>query len=254
MASYQACVGDCMVKSTNVRKSTWFVCGLIACILCWVGCDNSCQKVKKENAVIGCPGVRCMDMEDFSHELSLKLAAYPYDIKDDPDAYNQVVIDLAANLAQQYQLLCGAKKQGIHIPREEVDTAEKSLREMYSDEDFQHLMLKEAVRYRYWKKKIKQDLMIREYIRVSLLASTSVTQDEIGQFYAREKELNGNEEPEWLKDTQTLILRLKEKKAGEVYDAWVEQLKETCPATINREILKKFLILPSGKDVKAENN
>ncbi len=241
-----------MVEGSNMNKRNRFVWFLIACVLCWNGCKTPHQNVQKENIIIFCPGLEGMDSEEFSHELSLKLAAYPYDIKKDPDFYNQVIIDLAANLAQQYQLLCGAKKKGIHASLDAVDAEEAAIREKYTEEEFQHLMLDEAVRYRVWKKKMEQDVTIREYIRVSLLESTSVTQEEIGRFYAREKELNGNEAPEWLKDTQTLILRVKEQKAQQNYGKWLEQLKEDCPVTINHGLLKKFLILPPEKGEQIE--
>ncbi len=185
-----------------------------------------------------------MTLPRFAYELSLKLAAYPYDLKDDPDQYNLAVIELAANLAEQCQLLCAAKDKGIKILPEELQKEEESLLEGYSDEALDQFMIEEALKRRIWKQKMEQDLLIRRFIQMSLVKEISITQEEISAFYALQVQQNKDNEPDWIKDTDVLVEKLKAKKAQENYEEWMEQIRASYPVTINKELLKQFLIYP----------
>ncbi len=213
------------------------------------GCNSSNDTEKKEDCIIQCGADSCVTLAEFSYEISLKLAAYPYGLKDDPDQYNQAVIDLAANLAEQYQLLCGARGKGIRISSEELKQAETSLLEGYSDQEFEQLMIEKALRYQIWKRKLEQDLLIRRFIQSFLVEQMTITQEEISEFYDFQMKLHHNIEPEWMKDTETLVERLKTKKARENYEQWMEQIRASCPVSINRELLRQFLITtPESKE------
>ncbi len=224
------------------REKKWFLWTAVLWIFLWSGCNSS--EVRKEDCIITCASESCMTLPRFAYELSLKLAAYPYDLKDDPDQYNLAVIELAANLAEQCQLLCAAKGKGIKILPEELQKEEESLLEGYSDEELDQFMIEEALRRRIWKQKMEQDLLIRRLIQMSLVKEISITQEEISAFYALQVQQNKDNEPDWIKDTDVLVEKLKAKKAQENYEEWMEQIRAAYPVTINKELLKQFLIYP----------
>ncbi len=209
----------------------------------WGGC-HPLNESRKQDCIIECGADSCMTKARFSYELSLKLAAYPYDLKDDPDQYNQVVIELASNLAEQCQLLCAAREKGISISPEELKKTEESLLEGYSDEGLEQFMIEEVLRYRIWKQKMEQDLLIRQFIQTFLVEPIPITQEEISEFYALQVKQNKNNQSDWLEETEVLVEKLKAKKAQENYEKWVEQIRASYPVTINKELLQQFLMYP----------
>ncbi len=223
--------------------------GIFLVGICLLGGCNSSNDAAKHDCIIQCGTDSCVTLAEFSCEISLKLAAYPYGLEDDPDQYNQMIIDLAATLAEQCQLLCGAREKGIRISSEELEKAEASLLEGYSDQGVEQLMIEKALRYQTWKRKLEQDLLIRRFIQSFLVEQMSITQEEISEFYDLQIKLHHNTEPDWIKNTKVLMERLKTKKAQENYEQWMEQIKVSCPVSINRELLRQFLItLPESKE------
>ncbi len=244
--------GDGHIKISRYQEKKWGKNQFFRIAVLWVsvlgmfllGSCNSSNDAEKQDCIIQCSADSCVTLTEFSCEISLKLAAYPYGLEDDPDQYNQVIIDLAATLAEQCQLLCGAKEKGIRISSEELKQAETSLLEGYSDQELEQLMIEKALRYQTWKRKLEQDFLIRRFIQSFLVEQMSITQEEISKFYDLQIKLHHNTEPEWIKNTKILMEKLKAKKAQENYEQWMEQLKASCPVSINRELLRQFLITP----------
>ncbi len=204
------------------------------------GCNSS--EPRNQDYIISCGSCPCIKQSGFSYELSLKLSAYPYELKDDPDQYNQVVIELASNLAEQCQLLCAAREHGIKISPEELKKEEESLLEGYSAQDLEQLMMEEVVRHRIWKQKIEQNLSIRRFIQDSLIEQIPIAQEEISRFYDLQMKLNKGKGPDWIKNTDVLVEKLKARKAQENYEKWMEKIRQSYPVTINKQLLQQFLI------------
>ncbi|MCG8643538.1 MAG: hypothetical protein MI862_27675 [Desulfobacterales bacterium] len=199
--------------------------------------------------------------EAFAEELDLKMAAYPYNIKDQPAEYNDMVIHLVTVLSEELVLLSAAKDKGITVSEADQNMAETAFRRAYPEGSFDRMLLKNAISYPLWKKRFKKNMIIERIIDRELTQKIEISPDEIVEFYQNNKtdkakllfrktgENPGGKKPEGLKEERSdlqneerLISRLKMKKTQEAYDAWMQQLWNDYPVEIGKNSLKTFLI------------
>jgi hypothetical protein len=173
---------------------------------------------------------------EFAEKLDLKLAAYPYDLKENPAEYNQMILDLVFVLSEENVLLAGAGEIGIVVTDSERAAAEAFYREDYPDESFDQMLLENAISYQSWKRMLKNDLMIEKFIQLELKDKIEITSDDVVSFYARHK---GQES---LVDEKQLISQLRLEKSEQSYGEWIRGLKNRYPVEINQKALTVFLI------------
>ena len=209
------------------------------------GCTPPPEPVIKE------PLIKCGDIliqrDEFLEELDLKMAAYPYDIKNQPVLYNEMIMDLVHALTEQCQLLSAAAQLGIQVTDEEVNQAEKKLREDYPEDSFEQILLENALSYEFWKKKLKQTMITDKLIQTQLREKVEITPDELLTFYDKVgdeyKHPEGGEEPENPDDIgMELVERLRREKSQDQYNEWIQKLKQEYPAEINKNEIATFLI------------
>ncbi len=189
-----------------------------------------------------------INSSDFSEELDLKKAAYPYNIDEDPAEYNEMVIHLVKMLSEEIVLLSAAADKGVDITGQELQAAEDEFKKDYPGDSFEQILLKNAISYSFWKKGFKENMIVDKLIDQELKNKIEITSEDIVQFYrdTADTHTKNNEEDtdgdKTIEDENQLVSRLRMKKTQEYYDEWVQQLRNTYPVTINKEKLKTFLI------------
>lgn len=185
---------------------------------------------------------------DFSEELDLKRAAYPYSIKSKPVEYNEMVMNLVNMLSEELVLLNAAADKGIVIGEKELETAVNEFKKDYPEDSFEQILLKNAVSYSLWKSRFKRDMIIEKLIDMELREKITIDSNDIIEFYKTANPAGRDKTPENENDTsgseneKELITQLRMKKTEEKYNEWIENLHKTYPVEINREKLKSFLI------------
>lgn len=194
--------------------------------------------------------------ESFEAALELKRAAYPYNITETPDEYNQMVIHLVEILSEEIVLLSEAKIRGIVVTDEEAAAAEAEFKKDYPGDSFDQMLLTSAISYAFWKKQFVRDLIIEKLVAAELEGKIEISPDDIVQFYetmkAQKKQLAPNDPDVSEIDETQLVSRLRMRKTEEYYTQWIQSLGTTHPVDINKKALKKFMIhIETGKG-KAE--
>jgi len=183
---------------------------------------------------------------DFSEELELKRAAYPYDIMDNAAEYNEMIIDLVRILSEEIVLLSHAKHQSITVTEQDYLDAESKIKEDYPNDSFEQMLLKNAVSYEFWKKRFKRELVIDKLIDTELRDKIKIGSNEIVAFYDQyKKDLlknKKNEDKAVEINENDLIKQLRMKKTEILYEKWIDSLSSSYPVAINKEILKSYLI------------
>jgi hypothetical protein len=184
--------------------------------------------------------------KDFSDALDLKRSAYPYEIKDDTEAYNRMVAHLVKTLTDEIVLLSAAQHFGIGVTDEEFKAAVDRFKKDYPEDSFEQILLENAVSYPFWLKRFKEGMIIEKLIDQELRSKIRITSDEITTFYRQlGKEQEGQNTDDSTRAAVTekeLVKKLKMHKTQEQYEKWMNALTLRHPVQINDEKLKKFMI------------
>jgi hypothetical protein len=178
---------------------------------------------------------------EFAEELDLKLSAYPYDYKKNPMEYNRLIFDLVSILSEESVLLAAAHDSKILVSDSELAAKESFYREDYPEDSFEQMLLENAISYPYWKKTIKDNLIIDKFIQQELKDKVEILSEDVVSFYNRHRL------QEAVSDEKELVSRLRSEKSQEFYDQWITGLKKQYPIDINKTSLARFLM-------KIENN
>jgi hypothetical protein len=211
-------------------------------IVCVPGCTDQ-KKVEEKGHIIKAGTVE-ISRADFAWELEIKQANYPYDIKNRPNEYNAMVLDLVSDLSDEAVLLAAAAAKGIDVSANELDAAIADFKKDYPEDSFDQMLLERAILYPVWKKRLKKDLVIRKLIMQDLVASQELYPEDMIAFYDRfagQEEARGNNNPKMM-DEEDLLLKLRMEKSQEVLGEWLQGLQAGYPVHIDRGALSTFLI------------
>ncbi|MDX2441645.1 MAG: hypothetical protein QNK40_13980 [Desulfobacterales bacterium] len=178
---------------------------------------------------------------EFAEELDLKLSAYPYDYNKNPMEYNRLIFDLVSILSEESVLLAAAHDSKILVSDSELAAKESFYREDYPEDSFEQMLLENAISYPYWKKKIKDNLVIDKFIQQELKEKVEILSEDVVSFYNRHRL------QEAVSDEKKLLSHLRNEKSQEFYNEWIMGLKKQYPVDINKKALARFLM-------KMENN
>ncbi|MBU1193895.1 MAG: hypothetical protein KKE62_05565 [Proteobacteria bacterium] len=237
----------------DIFKNSFFY-GFIflGALVLFSGCSEP-EKADKAEFLLKTPAMGVTGFE-FSEELDLKRAAYPYNIDEEPAEYNEMVIHLVKILSEELILLTAAADKGVVVTDEELALAEDEFKKDYPEDSFDQMLLTNAIPYRLWKKRFKRDLIIEKLIHQELVEKIEITPQDIVSFYdelkseARTKKVDDSSDDAFTETKQNLysetqlVSRLRMQKTQEKYDAWIQDLQNLYPLEINEEALKKFLI------------
>jgi hypothetical protein len=180
-----------------------------------------------------------INVEEFSEELDLKRASYPYTIDEAPAEYNEMVIRLVKTLSEEIVLLSAAQTKGVTLTDQEIQSAEDEFKKDYPDDSFEQILLKNARSYSFWKKRFKKNLIVDKLIEQEVKQKIKITSQDIINFY---KTYNKDKDLKKIEDENELISSLKRQKTQDNYDDWMQTLKNENPIEINKEKLKTLLL------------
>ncbi|MEE4363874.1 MAG: hypothetical protein V2J08_08060 [Desulfotignum sp.] len=179
----------------------------------------------------------------FLEELDLKLSAYPYDIKNTPDQYNEVVVDLVATLSEETLLLASAVQKGITVSPQELDAAKEDVKASYPGDSFEQMLLENAVSPVVWEKKLLKSLQIEKFVQQELVDKVEITADDVKAFF--EKHTAGAPAlpgKTGFADEAELVAQLRREKSEMRYQEWIESLKQDVFVEINKPQIAQLLI------------
>ncbi len=218
------------------------------------GC-NSGEPWTKSNDYLLRSGNLTLSVADFSEELELKKAAYPYTIEEDTEGYNILVMQLINQLCEEMVLQRAASALGITLSEEALAAAEKNIRADYPGDVFETILLENAVSYSFWKRRLGLSLTIELLVEKELKKKIEITPYTMARYYTAYKdsqEENGKGVAAHPMNEVHLVDRLRLEKATENYPEWIEGLRRQYPVEINREKLARLLkrIEPITKEEK----
>lgn len=219
-----------------VKWVLFFLTGLLV-----MGCEPAPKTAVPEYIIRAGPVL--VTRTQFLEELDLKLSAYPYDIKNTPDQYNEVVVDLVATLSEETLLLAFAAQKGISLTRQELDAAIQDAKASYPGDSFEQMLLENAVSPVVWEQKLQKSLQIEKLVQQELVDKVEITADDVKAFF--EKHTAGasalSEKTEFADETE-LVAQLRREKSEMLYQKWIQSLKQDIFVDINKPQIARLLI------------
>jgi uncharacterized protein (DUF885 family) len=221
---------------------TCFVLGMALLCFSLAGCSKNEKKpcpdyVLKTRFIIVTP-------HDFSEELDLKKAGYPYHITEDPEAYNEMVMSLADDLSQEIVLLSAAMDKGITVSDQQLEDAVEKFKQDYPADSFNQILLENAISYDFWKKRFRKDMIIDRLIDRDLRKKINISSDDIVEFYKNHMASSAGKSGKLnrLEQEKQLVSSLRREKAQDQYETWLAGLEKQYPVEIDMKQLKHFLM------------
>jgi hypothetical protein len=215
-------------------------------IVTGLGCTEQ-TRVEEKGCIIKAGSVE-ISQADFTRELEVKQANYPYNINNSPDEYNAMVLDLASDLSDEAVLLAAAADKGIDVSAEELDAAVTEFKKDYPEDSFDRMLLERAISYPVWKKGLKKDMVIQKLIMQDLVASQQIHPEDMIAFYDRLAGPNKSQDDDnsTMVDENDLVLKLRIEKSQDAFGEWMQGLQAVYPVHIDKLMLSTFL-MDTGK-------
>ncbi|MFN2358087.1 MAG: SurA N-terminal domain-containing protein [Desulfotignum sp.] len=205
------------------------------------GCDRTPQTDTTEYIIKAGPVV--VTPTEFVEELDLKLSAYPYDIKNTPDQYNEVLVDLVATLSEETLLLAVAREKGITVTSSEVEAAKARVKETYPENSFDQMLLENAISQLVWENRLEKSLVIEKLVQQELIDKIHITADDVKSFFEKHQTKEASlPDKEGLVDETELVAQLRRQKGQMLYQEWVYALKQDLSVDINKPRVAQMLI------------
>jgi hypothetical protein len=179
----------------------------------------------------------------FLEKLDLKLSAYPYDIKNTPNQYNEVVVDLVATLSEETLLLALAVQKGITVSRQELDAAKQEIKASYPGDSFEQMLLENAVSQVVWEQQLQKSLQIEKLVQQELVDKVQITADDVKDFF--EKHSSGAAAlpgKTGFADEDELVKQLRREKSEMRYQEWIQSVKQDISVDINKPQIAGLLM------------
>lgn len=207
----------------------------------WTGCDPAPKTGVPEYIIKAGPVL--VTRTQFLEELDLKLSAYPYDIKNMPHQYNEVVVDLVTTLSEETLLLAYAMQNGITVTQQEVASAKAEMTASYPGDSFAQMLLENAVSPVVWEQKFEKSLLIEKLVQQELVDTVQLTPADVKAFYekhkARASALANNA---GFEDETELVAQLRREKSEMLYREWIQSLHQKISVDINKPQIAQLLI------------
>ncbi|MEA1966697.1 MAG: hypothetical protein U9N77_00510 [Thermodesulfobacteriota bacterium] len=209
-------------------------------------CSGTTDLVEtKADYLLKC-GSLTISFAEFSEELELKKAAYPYSIQSEPDEYTSLIVALVDQLCEEIVLRRAAADRGITISEKEVQEAEIEFRKDFPEDSFESMLIENAVSYTFWKRRLGIKLVMERFIEEDLKEKIEITPGEIIRYYNQHKKMEKSKDQDKNKivkkmNEMDLIVQLRMEKAENEYSKWIKTLGQNYPVKINQNRLKNFL-------------
>lgn len=180
---------------------------------------------------------------EFGEELELKLAAYPYSILQNCQEYNELVTSLVDQLSEEILLRRAVIEAGIALSPEDLEAEEARMRQDYPDQQFERMLLENAVSYPVWKRRLEIRLNIDKFLDTALSRQIEISGAEISRYYSRHQQEAGSDGNGDKKQTLTereLITLLRMEKAEALYPELIRSLGEKYQIEMDTARLQLF--------------
>ena len=215
--------------------------GFLSIIYTLAGCADSESKDGDEYFIR--VGDSVITVFDFNRAFEIAKASYSHNEIQQPESLREAQLRFVKQMTEEMILLERARDIGIKITDEEVKKAIEDIKQDYSENAFDQILLEYAVPYQSWEKGVETRLLMEKVVAKELGDQIVVTPDDVSKYYEAHHK-NDNLTPdmkEVSKDlNETIIKILRREKVEEAYKTWIKKLQKEYVIEINKTQWKKI--------------
>ena len=184
---------------------------------------------------------------DFYRNLEIEKMSCIKNIENKKTEFEAVKVRLFNKMIEEIIILKKATLLNINISQKELTNALDGIMHDYPGKEFEKSLLKNAVTFAQWEKKLKNRLIIDKVIKQELKNKIIVKASELSEYYQKffaSDISKSNDSIKGEKDEITnkkLIEQLRSKKAEDAYGQWIENLWHKSDVKINSMAWEKIL-------------
>ena len=156
-------------------------------LLCFVlGCSNRTETSVKNDIVIQVDD-RVVTLAEFNEYFDLISMGFESEDAVNKEAIREARLELLLQLLEETIILRRADELDLDISPRALDDAVKDFQRDYPEGGFEELLLKQAVSLEVWKERLRKQLLVEQVMRQELLKDTSVTPQEIKEYFDKHR-------------------------------------------------------------------
>jgi hypothetical protein len=209
------------------------VCGFWAC----AGCRGNVAQY--HDPVLIQVGGQSVTVNDFKTAFeTAKTACAVSDLKDSR-FLNQMMLGVLNQLTEELILLNRANELGLDVTVEELENAVGEIRTDYPDDTFNRTLIEAAIPLRVWKDGLKKRLLVERVVKADLEDRVLISPGDVDEFFSNEPgtaSATDDSNP----DAESVLRRLRRKKAQEEYGLWISGLRDRYTISIDEDLMEKI--------------
>ena len=146
------------------------------------GCSNRSETAPEHQAVIQVDDL-VLTLAEFNEFFEPIRMSYAKDQTNPGAGMYEARLRFLLQLLEEMIILRRAEELRLHISPQELEEAVHNIQRDYSEGIFQAMFIKQAISFETWKARLERQLLVEKAIRKGLLEKTSVTPEEIKDYY-----------------------------------------------------------------------
>ena len=234
MAEILRCCTKLILDAARIRA--WLV---VLSALLLAGCGPPADRTAAPIVLVHV-GMQTVSVDDFEAAFAISQMAYDFGDLQQPAIWREARLRLLNELVEEALVLEEARILGIQVSAEEVDEAERRIREDYPEGVFEAVLLENAVQYPAWRERLRVRRLLEKTVWEVLGAQVAVTPEALAAILADSHETGpGNAGGQ-------LVQRLKRRQVEAAYPEWVRRLRQELSVEINQPEWERLLKAPQS--------
>jgi len=223
-------------------KAMWIILLLSVCILTFWACS---QKSRDDDYLIRV-GTSTVSVAEFKHAVEASSEeAFPGEQAISPSALNDLRVRVLNQMTEELIITEHAKQVGIQVTDQELEASIAAVKADYPDDTFEKTLLENAISFQAWKRKMATRLLIDKVIDKELVDKVEITSEDVTAYF-RAHFPSGVPEGEGVDQiNQRIVQHLRQQKAEEMYQNWIETLRKNFPVDVHQDRWNRLIELSS---------
>lgn len=161
--------------------------------------------------------------------------AFPGERDIPTDVENDMRMRVLNQLTEELLISEFAREVGIEITEAEVEQSVAAIKADYPDNTFEDTLLENAVSYQSWRQKLARRLLVEKVIAKELVDRVNINSDDVDAYYQAHYPQGPAEDESAEQVNMRIVRHLRQQKAEQMYQKWLEKLRKSHPVTVNQK-------------------
>lgn len=220
-----------------IIKSSWchnIGCWLIALVAIG-GSLCACGSKSVDNQFFIRIGDSTITVLEFKHAVAAAAEeAFPGEREIPVAVRNDLYMRVLNQLTEELLITEYSRTVGLQITEAELDQAVAAIKADYPDNTFEETLLENAVSFQSWRQKLARRLLVEKVIAKELVDQVMINSDDVDAYYQAHYPEGPSEDESAEQINMKIVRHLRQQKAEQMYQGWIEKLRKAHPVMINQ--------------------